>query len=115
MRYITEYEGQAMAGRKPLGDKPMTVAERQARFRAAHADGAPKVRYRRPGDRRSRPQRWRDAVAELVNLQGDYQAWLDALPPSLENSAMADALRAVCDLDLSELQGIEPPRGFGRD
>jgi len=66
-------------------------------------------------DRRRRPQRWRDAVAELVELQGDYQAWLDALPPSLADSATADALRAICDLDLSELQGIEPPRGFGRD
>ena len=65
-------------------------------------------------DRRSRPQRWRDAVAELAELQGDYQAWLDALPPSLADSATADALRAICDLDLSVLE-IEPPRGFGRD
>ncbi len=93
----------------------MSVAERQARYRASHADGAPKIRYRKPADRRSRPQRRRDAVAELVELQGDYQAWLGALPPSLTDSAMADALRAICDLDLSELQGIEPPRGFGRD
>ena len=66
----------------------MTAAERQARFRAAHANGAPKVRYKRPGDRRRRPQRWRDAVAELVELQSDYQAWLDALPPSLADSAV---------------------------
>jgi hypothetical protein len=57
-----------------------------------------------------------DAVDELVELQGDYQTWLDALlPPSLADSATADALRAICDFDLSELQGIEPPRGFGRD
>src|SRR5271165_4881435 len=74
---------QAMAGRKPLGDRPMTLAERQARFRAAHADGAPKVRYRRPGDRRSRPQRWRDAVAELVELQDEYRTWRDSLPDNL--------------------------------
>src|SRR5271166_3162424 len=106
---------QAMAGRKPLGDRPMTAAERQARFRAAHADGAPRIRYRKPADRRSRPQRWRDAVDELVELQGDYQAWQDALPPSLADSATADALRTICALDLSELEGIEPPRGFGRD
>ncbi len=83
-----------MPGRKPLGDKPMTIAERQARFRAAHADGAPKIKYRKPTDRRSRPQRWRDAVAELVELQGDYQTWLDALPDNLAESAMAEALRA---------------------
>ena len=27
----------------------------------------------------------------------------------------AEALRAICDLDLSEIQAIVPPRGFGRD
>ena len=104
-----------MAGRKPLGDRPMTLAERQARFRAAHADGVPKVRYRRPIDRRSRPQRWRAAVAKLVSLQDEYRAWLDSLPDNLAESATAQALRAVCDLDLSELDSVEPPRGFGRD
>jgi len=93
----------------------MTPAERQARFRAAHADGAPKVRYRRPIDRRSRPQRWRAAVAKLVSLQDEYRAWLDSLPDNLAESATAQALRAVCDLDLSELDSVEPPRGFGRD
>ncbi len=67
-------------GPKPIGDRTMTAAERQARYRAAHADGAPKVRYRRPGDRRSRPQRWRDAVAELVELQDEYEQWLAVLP-----------------------------------
>ena len=93
----------------------MTGAERQARYRAAHADGSPKVRYRRPGDRRNRPQRWRDAVAELVNLQEEYRAWLDSLPDPLTESATADALRTICDLDLSELENVDPPRGFGRD
>jgi hypothetical protein len=102
-------------GPRPIGERTMTAAERQARYRAAHADGAPKIRYRKPGDRRSRPQRWRDAVAELVELQGDWQAWFDALPPSLADSATADALRAICELDLSELESVEPPRGFGRD
>jgi hypothetical protein len=102
-------------GPKPIGEQPMTHAERQARYRAAHQDGSPKLRYRKPADRRSRPQRWRDAVAELVELQADYQAWLDTLPPSLADSATADALRTICELDLSELEGIEPPRGFGRD
>lgn len=102
-------------GPKPQGDRAMTPAERQARFRQAHADGSPKIRYRRPGDRRSRPQRWSDAVAELVTLQGEYQDWLDTLPPSLESSATAEALRSICDLDLSDLENVEPPRGFGRD
>ena len=73
-----------------------------------------KVRYRKPADRRSRPQRWRDAVAELLELQADYQQWLDALPESLADTPTADALRTVCDLDLSNLE-VDPPRGFGRD
>jgi hypothetical protein len=54
-------------------------------------------------------------VAELVSLQDEYMAWLDSLPPSLENSATAEALRSICDLDLSELESVEPPSGFGRD
>lgn len=102
-------------GPKPLLGTTMTPAERQARYRASHAGSAAKVRYRRPADRRSRPQRWQDAIAELLALQEDYQGWLNALPESLADSATAEALRAICDLDLSELANIEPPRGFGRD
>jgi precorrin-6x reductase len=37
-------------------------------YRAVRQAGTPAVRYRRLGERRSRPQRWRDAVAELVEL-----------------------------------------------
>jgi hypothetical protein len=101
--------------RKSIDDRPMTDAERQARCRAARAAGAPVVRTRRPVDHRSRAKRWRDAVAELAVLQGQYAAWLEALPISLQDSATADALQAICDLDLADLQAIEPPRGFGRD
>ena len=104
-------------GPKPLGERTMTPAERQARYRAAHAADTKqtvKVRYRKPADRRGRPQRWRDAVAELLELQADYQQWLDALPESLADTPTTDALRAVCDLDLSSLE-VDPPRGFGRD
>ena len=54
-------------------------------------------------------------VAELVELQEEYRAWRDSLPDNLAESATAEALRAVCDLDLSELDSVEPPRGFGRD
>jgi hypothetical protein len=63
----------------------------------------------------SRAKRWCDAVSELTTLQGHYAAWLEALPENLQDSATAEALRAVCDLDLTELQAIVPPRGFGRD
>jgi hypothetical protein len=96
-------------GRLPQGPQALTGAERQARWRARHA-GAPALRYRRPVDRRSRPQRWYDAVAELVALQ-----WFEALPEALHDTATGDALQAIVDFDLSELADLEPPRGFGRD
>jgi len=98
-----------------IGDTPMTDAERQARYRAARAAGKPMVRIRRPADRRSRAQRWCDTVAALVDLQAEYIAWKDALPDNQRDSALAEALQAICDLDLGELLAIEPPRGFGRD
>jgi hypothetical protein len=101
--------------RPPIGETPMTGAERQARYRAAHAAGVPVIRTRRPADRRSRIQRWNDAIIGLVDMQAEYDAWLDALPDNQQDSATAEALRAIVDLDLSELQAVEPPRGFGRD
>ena len=110
-------------GRKPTGERALTGAERQARYRAAHA-GAPALRHPhqtnprtlRPGGngpRRSRPQRWHVAVAELLTLQAEYAVWLDSLPDATRSSATAEALQAMVDLD--ELSAIEPPRGFGRD
>jgi lysophospholipase L1-like esterase len=101
--------------RKSIGERAMTDAERQARYRAARATGTPVIRIRRPTDHRSRARRWHDAVAELTALQAQYTAWLAALPANQQDSAIAEALQAICDLDLAELQAIEPPRGFGRD
>ena len=101
--------------RQPIGDRPMTDAERQARHRTARAAGVPVVRMRRPADHRSRARRWKEAVAELLQLQAQYAAWLEALPDNLRDSATAEALQAICDLDLTELVTIEAPRGFGRD
>jgi lysophospholipase L1-like esterase len=101
--------------RKPIGQNAMTDAERQARYRAARAVGAPVIRTRRPTDHRSRARRWHDAVAELMALQAQYAAWLDALPANLQDGTVADALQRICDCDLDELKAIEPPRGFGRD
>ena len=101
--------------RSPLGDKPKTNAERQARHRAARAAARPVIHYRRAADRRSRARRWRDAVAELVALQAEYAAWLDALPETLHDGATGEALQAIVDLDLDDLLAIEPPRGYGRD
>ena len=100
---------------KAIGERAMTDAERQARYRAARAAGTPVIRIRRPADHRSRARRWDDTVAELTNLQAEYAAWLQNLPDTLQDTATADALRAISELDLSELQAIVPPRGLGRD
>ena len=54
-------------------------------------------------------------MAVLTELQSQYATWRDALPDNQQDSALADALQAICDLDLTEIQAIEPPRGFGRD
>jgi hypothetical protein len=104
-------------GREPEGDAPLRNAERQARWRARREEERRSVvvRARRPADRRSRIQRWRDATGELIDIQSDCAAWLDALPASLRETESAEALQAIVDLDLDTLAAIEPPRGYGRD
>lgn len=104
-------------GRKPAGEQALSNAERQARYRA-HRMTTPIemiTRPRCPTDRRSRPQRWRDAVKELLDLQAIYTDWLAILPESLHASRTAEALEAIVDLDLTDLAECEPPRGYGRD
>ena len=54
-------------------------------------------------------------MAALIALHDQYRAWLDNLPDNLEGSRLADKLPAIADLDLEELQAIDPPRGYGRD
>ena len=94
----------------------LSNAERQRRHRERLKAGPPpRVRYRRPKDKRPRVRRWSEALQELVDLQAEYQAWLDNLPENLRSSAVAEQLEAICDLDLDSLQEVEPPRGFGRD
>ena len=67
---------ESMPGRR-IGAVPMTPAQRQARRRARirrenHTPPAPPLR-RTP----SRPKRWAAAVAALIDVQGEYRAWLD--------------------------------------
>ena len=101
--------------RKSIRETAMTDAQRQARYRAARAAGTPAICTRRPADHRGRARRWNDHVAGLVEAQVEYAAWLDSLADNLRDSALAEALQAICDLDLTELQAIEPPRDFSRD
>lgn len=116
MRYVTEITVMPR-GRQPEGEHALSNAERQARYRARHPTQPSPVmaRMRRSTDRRSRPQRWHDAVTELLVLQTEYVNWLTALPDSLRDSPTAEALETIVDFDLTELAAIEPPRGYGRD
>ena len=104
-------------GRRPEGENALTGAERQARYRAHQQaqQGMPTIRHRRSPDRRSRPRRWQDAVAELITLQAEYAAWADALPDGLRDTPTAEALHAIVELDLEPVAEIVPPRGYGRD
>ncbi len=100
--------------RHRLHEVPLTAAQRQARRRAKlrQNGGPPTAPTRRLPPR---PTRWAAAVAALIALQDEYRAWLDNLPDNLEGSRLADKLQAVAELDLEELQAIDPPRGYGRD
>ena len=111
-RHVTKCQGR---GRPPQGEHALTGAERQARYRLRQAGRAAAARPTHPSRRRTRPQRWHAAVAELLALQAEYVAWLGAMPEPLRESATGEALQAIVDLDLDELLAIEPPRGFGRD
>lgn len=78
----------------------------------------------------SRPKRWQQAIdlllnglSEIQSLKDEYSDWLDNLPENLQSSALYEKLEAIVngqeidDLEsnISELEGIELPRGFGRD
>jgi hypothetical protein len=104
-------------GRKPTGERTLTGAERQARYRQRRVGNraVPPPRPSRPIRRSSRAQQWHAAVATLVALQAEYAAWLDALPEALRDGATGEALQTIVDLDLDDLVSIEPPRGYGRD
>ena len=98
-----------------LGTAPMSSAERQARRRAQlrqQHPASPAAPTRRLAPR---PARWAAAVATLIRLQEEYSDWLDNLPPNLENSALADRLQTIVELDLEELEAVDLPRGYGRD
>ena len=114
-----------MPGPPPRGDRAATPAERSAAYRARRTAASAHVptkqpvviRYRRPADRRSRPEQWADAVQTLADLLDRFQEWRDKMPSSLANSATAEALDAVLELrgHIEDLQAVELPKGFGRD
>ena len=82
--------------------RPERSAAYRARRKATAADVPAKppvvVRYRRPADRRSRPQQCADSVQTLADLLDQFEKWRDKLPSNLANSATAEALVAVLEL-----------------
>ena len=103
-------------GREPEGQTALSNAERQARYRARRSAPQPPVTIKRPRpSRRSRTQRWNDALAEMIAVQVECAAWFEALPESLRDSATAAALQEMIDLDLDAIAAVQPPRGYGRD
>ena len=73
------------------------------------------------------------AIEELKEVQQEYQDWRDNLPENLQNSPLGEKLNEVADLDLEDLassvrdavdqaqgnieeaEGMDLPRGFGKD
>jgi hypothetical protein len=73
------------------------------------------------------------AVGELRAVQEEYEEWKDNLPENLANSPLGEKLEEVCGLNIEdaaqqirdaldevqstieEAEGVDLPRGFGRD
>ena len=107
-------------GRKPKGERAMTGAERQARYRArqtsdiAH-ENPPTPAPRDKPARLTRPRRWNNAIGELKALVDEYTAWHEAMPEQLRNTPTGEALQVIVELDLEDIASIQLPKGFGRD
>jgi hypothetical protein len=96
----------------------LTSAERQRAYIARLKAGlAPAPKPRKPIDRRTKPQRWDDAVNELLSILDDYEQARDSLPVNLAETAYVEKLNAVLELrDLVEtLADADLPKAFGRD
>ncbi len=103
-------------GREPEGEIALTNAERQARYRARRQTEQPPIIVRQPRpSRQSRRKRWDDALAVMMTVQAECAAWFEALPESLRDSATAEALQEIIDLDLDSIAAVRPPLGYGRD
>ena len=106
-------------GRRPDGEKALTGAERQARYRLrpgrTSERASDQAMPRRLPRGHTLSRRWNDTVAGLLALRAEYARWLEALPEATRESATGEALQAMVDLDLEEIMAIQPPRGFGRD
>ncbi len=62
------------------------------------------------------------ALEELRDVQSEYQDWDEGLPDNLRESAVAEKLASVTEIDfdsaieaVSEAEDADLPLGFGRD
>src|SRR5438270_13885947 len=112
-----------MPGPKPRGDRTATPAERSAAYNRARrkvtAAAAPTkppvvVRYRRPADRRSRPERCADAVQTLADMLDRFQEWRENFPSSLVASPTSERSVTVMELcgDVGDPQTVQPAKSF---
>ncbi len=94
-----------------------TSAERQARYMQRLRAGIGPKPVSRPHDRRSRPQRWLDAVGELYACLNGWQAARDAIPESLASGEYAARLDSILEMRslVEQLDAADLPLGFGRD
>jgi hypothetical protein len=98
-----------------MGETLLTDTERQARYRAARAAGPWVIRTPHPVNHRSRAQCWHDIIARLWHCRPRMLPGWQPLPANLQDSAPAEALQVIRNLNLGEFQAIEPAHGFGRD
>jgi hypothetical protein len=77
--------------------------------------------------------KFEEAMVELKSVQDEYEEWKDNLPENLQQSPLGEKLEEVCGLDIEsassgidsaidgargvvdEAQGLDLPRGFGKD
>jgi hypothetical protein len=95
----------------------LTSAARQRAYIARLKAGIAPAKYRKSVDRRTKPQRWDDAVGEILSLLDGFQEARDNLPDSLAETAYVEKLDAILELrELVEtLAEADLPKGFGRD
>lgn len=93
-----------------LADPVAAAAQEVARLKAEQE--------RQAARRLTRPARLRQVLGQVEALMVDYQAKLENLPESLQESSTAEKLQETVDAleDVRDrLEGIDPPRWFGRD
>lgn len=101
--------------------KYATEADRQRahrqRTKERLAGLQPLMAPKKPPRKLTRPQRLARVVAELSTLKDEYEAWFQALPSNLEESALAEQLNEAIDqlqVVIDATEEVILPLGFGR-